>query len=142
MPLRHAERMTTQPHDDQRVPSDTFEIRLAIARAHAGGISAKEAALRVGVSGQTWRNWEDGKSSAAQKPAMLAYIAQQLGVDETWLRDGGPLAGAGTQDAPRPDGPEGESAAVVRHQGLEPRTRWFDGSAAAEPARGDLRLVA
>ena len=44
------------------VPRDTFEARLAIARFHAGNISAKEAAMRVGVSGQAWRNWEAGKS--------------------------------------------------------------------------------
>ncbi|GAW50573.1 uncharacterized protein PD653_4135 [Nocardioides sp. PD653] len=90
--------MTTQPQSERRVPADTFEIRLAIARAHAGGISAKEAALRVGVSGQTWRNWEAGASASAQKPAMLRYIAEQLDVDEAWLRDGGPLLGGGPPD--------------------------------------------
>ena len=73
------------------VPRDTFEARLAIARFHAGNISAKEAAMRVGVSGQAWRNWEAGKSPGARQPAMLAFIAQQLHVDEDWLRDGGPL---------------------------------------------------
>lgn len=93
--------MTTQPHDDRQVPADTFEMRLVIARTHAG-LKATEAALLVGVSGQTWRNWEDGASGPAQKPAMLRYIAEQLGVDEDWLRDGGPLSGAGR---PSPDGP-------------------------------------
>ena len=112
--------MSTQHADGAHVPEDTFELRLAIARFHAGGISAAEAGLRVGVSGQTWRNWESGASGAAKKPAMLAYIAQQLHVDEAWLRDGGPMAAAGN---PRPDGPDG--GGVVRHQGLEPRTRWF-----------------
>ena len=73
------------------MPADTFEMRLAIARFHAGNISAKEAALRVGVSGQAWRNWEAGKSPGAHQPAMLAFIAQQLRVDEDWLRNGGSL---------------------------------------------------
>lgn len=59
--------------------------------------------MRVGVSGQTWRNWEDGQSGSAQKPAMVAYIAKQLDVDEDWLRHGGPLA----TDPPQPDGPGG-----------------------------------
>lgn len=112
--------MSTQHAEDATVPEDTFELRLAIARFHAGGISAAEAGLRVGVSGQTWRNWESGSSKAAQKPAMLRYIAEQLRVSETWLRDGGPMAHAKN---PHPDGPDGGS--VVRHQGLEPRTRWF-----------------
>ena len=31
-------------------------------------------------------------------------------------------------ELPRPDGPDGGEV-LVRHQGLEPRTRWFDGSA-------------
>jgi len=83
--------MSTQMHERGDVPHDTFEMRLAIARFHAGNISAKEAALRVGVSGQAWRNWEAGKSPGAHQPAMLAYIAQQLGVDKDWLRYGGPL---------------------------------------------------
>jgi len=84
--------MSTQMHEQGDVPHDTFEMRLAIARFHAGNISAKEAALRVGVSGQAWRNWEAGKSPGAHQPAMLAFIAHQLGVDEHWLRDGGSLA--------------------------------------------------
>lgn len=65
--------------------------------------------MRVGVSGQTWRNWEDGASGSAQKPAMLRYIAEQLGVDEDWLRYGGPLT---THEAPPPDGP-GEVASAT-----------------------------
>jgi len=92
------DRMSTQSEVSGAIPADIFELRLAIARAHAGGISAKEAALRVGVSGQTWRNWENGvHSDAARKPAMLRYIAEQLGVDEHWLRYGGPLT---APDAP------------------------------------------
>lgn len=83
--------MSTQIQEHRDVPADTFEMRLAIARFHAGNISAKEAALRVGVSGQAWRNWEAGKSVGARKPSMLRYIAEQLGVDEDWLRNGGPL---------------------------------------------------
>jgi integrase len=34
-------------------PVDTFELRLAIARFHAGNLSAQEAGVRVGVTGQT-----------------------------------------------------------------------------------------
>lgn len=77
------------------VPTDTFELRLAIARFHAGGLSAAEAAERVGVTGQSWRNWEAGRSVGARKPAMIRYIAAQLGVDEDWLANGGPLPTGG-----------------------------------------------
>jgi len=82
------------------VPLDTFELRLRIARFHAGDLSAEEAGERVGVSGQTWRNWEAGHyTNAARKPAMLAFIANKLNVREEWLRDGGPLTAC-----PAPDG--------------------------------------
>jgi len=92
--------MSTQ-QTERVVPADTFELRLAIARFHAGNINPTEAAMRVGVSGQTWRNWEAGLSAPARKPAMLRYIAEQLCVDEAWLRDGGVL------ESPRPGGPGG-----------------------------------
>lgn len=109
-------------HSDRslEVPADTFEMRLAIARFHAGNLSAAEAAMRVGVSGQAWRNWEAGKSVGARKPAMIRFIAEQLGVNEDWLRFGGEL-----QKAPHPDGPNGGPG--VRRQGLEPRTQWLRG---------------
>ena len=83
--------MSTQMQEGKDVPHDTFEARLAMARFHAGHLSAAEAGLRVGVSGQAWRNWEAGQSVGARKPAMLRYIAEQLHVDEDWLREGGPL---------------------------------------------------
>lgn len=107
--LAHHGAMTTET-EERNIPVDTLELRLVIARMHAGGITAKEAAMRVGVSGQTWRNWEDGDSAGARKPAMLHFIAQQLDVDETWLREGGPLA----RSRPLPDGPgTGESPPSV-----------------------------
>lgn len=115
--------MTSAPAD-QALPLDTFEVRLYIARWHAGRLSAKQAAARVGVSDTTWRNWEKGEHvDAARKPWMMREIAEQLGVPLQWLREGGPLQ----TETPRPDGPEGEGGAVVRHEGLEPPTRWFGG---------------
>lgn len=116
----NTEAMTTQQVEGSAVPVDTFELRLAIARFHAGNLSAQEAGVRVGVTGQTWRNWEAGQSGPARKPAMLAYIAARLGVDPDWLADGGTLK------APRPDRPDGGlSAPRVRRQGFEPRTQWL-----------------
>jgi transcriptional regulator with XRE-family HTH domain len=118
--------MTTQHSEDVAVPLDSFELRLAIARFHAGGLSAREAALRVGVSGQTWRNWEAGQSGPARRPAMLRYIAEQLGVSESWLREGGEL-----QRAPRPDGPGGGAA-----------VRWASSDSNRQPTDYEHVLVA
>lgn len=111
--------MSLQSESVMEVPADTFELRLAIARFTAGNISANEAGLMVGVSGTAWRNWEAGRSPGARKPAMLAFIAQQLGVDPDWLRDGGPLR---TQRAPHPDGPSGglEEECAIRDSNPEP----------------------
>jgi len=49
----NTEAMTTQQVEGSAVPVDTFELRLAIARFHAGNLSAQEAGVRVGVTGQT-----------------------------------------------------------------------------------------
>jgi hypothetical protein len=84
---------------DPAVPEDTLELRLQIARVHAGvrsglsrGLTASEAGALVGVAGQTWRSWETGATTnAARRPAMLDKIAKELGVNLDWLRDGGPL---------------------------------------------------
>lgn len=88
--------MTTQeagqPLDRSDRPQDTFELRLLTARHHAG-LKPGAAAALVGVTAQSWRNWEAGRyTAAARKPSMLAYIAARLRVNEEWLRDGGPLA--------------------------------------------------
>lgn len=87
--------MSMSTPEPPRIPEDTFELRLAMARFHAGGLSAAEAADRVGVTGQSWRNWEAGRSVGARKPAMVRFIAEQLGVDEEWLLHGGPLRTGG-----------------------------------------------
>ena len=90
-------RMTTQT-TEVGVPEDTFEMRLVIARTYRGFRSAAAAGAAVGVSRQTWIDWETGKSPGAKKPAMLAYIAQQMRVKEEWLREGGPLRTSGDDD--------------------------------------------
>jgi len=105
------------------IPEDTFELRLAMARFHAGGLSASEAAERVGVTGQSWRNWEAGRSVGARKPAMIHYIAQELGVDEEWLAHGGPRPSSGGP------GPGSEVAADRDRSGHQ--SRWGGGLAVA-----------
>jgi hypothetical protein len=85
--------MTTQSAEASAgVPSDSFPLRLSIARFAAGHLTAEKAGALVGVTGTTWLNWERGKHlGSATKPAMLSYIARQLDCDEHWLREGGPL---------------------------------------------------
>ena|SRR5687767_2223655 len=75
-----------------RVPADTFANRLLLARAMAGHVSIREAALMTGLNRGSWEGWERGRRprdilDAAQR------IAAALDVDEHWLLFGGPLAG-------------------------------------------------
>lgn len=85
-----------------------------MARMHAG-MEQAELAEVTGLSRNTIGNYERGK--VAPRRAVLISIAMATGVDLGWLETGETPAGPGT------DGGDGES--VVRHQGLEPRTRWF-----------------
>lgn len=120
--------MSIQLVPEGRRPVDTLQLRLAIARHLAGGLSAEAAGARVGVSGQTWRNWESGETQGAAKPAMLAYIAQRLEVDLDWLENGGSLLPPSTTppDGTTPGGP-----------GFGSRR----GYAETQPIRGDVSAM-
>ena len=82
------------------------------------GWNAKEAALACGLPAASWRDWEIKSREPRALARVALQIAERTGVDDYWLMTG--------RDArsPRPDGPGGGDG-VVRHQGLEPRTRWF-----------------
>lgn len=79
------------------VPEDSLANRLMLARAMAGHLSIREAALRCGLGRGAWTNWEHGRSEP--KVSELQRIAEQLRVKFDWLAGGGPLA--------HPDGPGG-----------------------------------
>ncbi|MFI1975410.1 helix-turn-helix domain-containing protein [Streptomyces wedmorensis] len=42
-------------------------------------LSRQEAALRVGCSPKSWRNWEEGRNQP--RPAFMRAVAEMLGVD-------------------------------------------------------------
>ncbi len=110
----------TSAHQEAWVPRQTFGIRLILIRRELG-FTVKQAAERCGIHYATWSTWENGAKPADLVRA-VTDIANALGVDRDWLMWGQ------TQNAPRPDGPEGEGESLVRHEGLEPPTRWFEGS--------------
>ena len=88
---------------------------------HELGLSLEEAADRAGLKRATWRTWEKGLAKPRDMIAVVNSIAGAFGYDARWLAFGGSLG--------RPEGPQpsdsAEGLSVVRHQGLEPRTRWF-----------------
>lgn len=64
----------------------------------------------------------EGPASRPRRSSLIV-ISLATGVDLNWLETG---------ETPAGDNPDG--GGVVRHQGLEPRTRWFG-------ALGDLRAA-
>jgi transcriptional regulator with XRE-family HTH domain len=106
------------------IPSWNEGDRLLKALKHAGMQNA-EMALFLGVSRNTIGNYVSGRVKIDKRTRML--WAQRTDVSEKWLETG--------QGDPTPH-PEGETGQLpetkkpVRHQGLEPRTRWYEASAA------------
>jgi hypothetical protein len=113
-----------------RIPADTFANRLLLARAMAGHVSIREAALMTGLNRGSWEGWERGRRprdilDAAQR------IAEALDVDEQWLLFGGPLAGPRgmpvnpsrrSTDGPGPL-PRAYREPTTRPRGSRPNTR-------------------
>lgn len=77
--------------ESPRVPIDSFGVRLRVARFHAGDISIERASELCGVKPATWSTWERNLHRPPHFDAMVKALAGGLGVDEAWLRDGGPL---------------------------------------------------
>jgi transcriptional regulator with XRE-family HTH domain len=98
------------------IPEFTQGDRLRKAR-QLTGLTAREFADLIGVSAKTVNNAE-GDSHAVRRITMNAW-ALATGVSRTWLETG---------QAPAVEPEPGHS---VRHQGLEPRTRWLTTRAAA-----------
>ena len=75
-----------------RIPADTFANRLLLARAQAGHLSIREAALATGLNREAWRDWEHGRLPRDILD-VCRRIAAALEIDHDWLLFGGPLAG-------------------------------------------------
>src|SRR4051812_29405158 len=76
----------------QDIPADTFALRLAIARHHAGRLSIEQAAKACGLNSGNWQRWEDG-ALPRDKVETAQHISDGLGIDFNWLLLGGPLTG-------------------------------------------------
>ena len=83
-------------------------------RMGRGDITRTELAVMAGLSRPTVSRRLSGGIWQLDE---LEAVAEALNVDWNWL-----MTGEGNAENPHPDGPGG---GVVRHQGLEPRTRWY-----------------
>ena len=104
--------MTTSTHMAGAVPHFTVADRVRKAREYAG-MQQTELANAAGMARSGVARIESGKGGTPRRSSLIA-IAFATGVDLTWLETG---------ETPDPDNPVGGSE--VRHQGLEPRTRWL-----------------
>src|SRR5579859_4404483 len=73
------------------IPADSFAIRLKAVRLHAGDITIVQAAERVGVTNQSWGNWERG-AVPRDMADVVKLISDEFGIDRDWLMYGGPLS--------------------------------------------------
>lgn len=126
--MRKLAHMTTATNIPGVVPTFDLGDRLTKARKVAG-LSQGEIADAIDISRRSVSAYELGDSEP-KRHVVLAW-AMATGVDGFWLLTG---------ETPDPDGP-GVSV-FVRHQGLEPRTRWL--VVAGEPDLGvsDIRRTA
>lgn len=83
------------------VPVDSLPNRLILARAFAGHLSIREAALRCGIGRGSWQNWERNIHSPRHDDLMA--IAEGLGVSLRWLAEGGRLPPAVRPSRGRPN---------------------------------------
>lgn len=93
------------------IPAIGLPQRLLLARAHAN-LNQTELAALMGVSRKTIANAESGHKTPLTMT--LRAWAHATDVDSQWLQTG---------EAPAGDDPDGGD--TVRHQGFEPRTRWY-----------------
>jgi transcriptional regulator with XRE-family HTH domain len=66
-------------------------------RADAGGLNVKRAADRCGLSDESWRNWEAGRTHPRDYLTVCRRISAGLGYDMRWIAMGGPLAAPSTK---------------------------------------------
>lgn len=137
---------TDEVHYD--IPSDTFSLRLSIARHHAGRLSIEQAAKLCGINPENWRRWEDG-ARPRDRIEVSQAISEALRMDLDWLMFGGPLLGARGRPAKRSAedthgyrrltaGPSRTSS--VRPRGSGPKVR-TDGQRPISPAAPGRRAV-
>ena len=103
---------------------DSLANRLILVRSERR-LSQRAAADECGLTFGEWQGMESGRGTR-RLDLKIRQIAMALGVDRDWLMWGGPL----NDETPPPNPNEGpDGGDEVRHQGLEPRTRWFEASA-------------
>lgn len=98
---------------DGAIPEFDLSDRMRKAMRYAD-VGVSEFADYLGVSRRAVGNWIAGRAIPALPTLRLWAI--RTGVSFDWLLNG---------ETPRPDSENPNGGEEVRHQGLEPRTRWY-----------------
>lgn len=109
--------MTVDTHSGV-IPQWTLADRLRKAR-ELTGLDQLQFATEIGISRNTVGGYEKGRTKKQPPLIVLRAWSLRTGVPLQWLQTGMP---------PEPDG-DGDGGVTVRHQGLEPRTRWLNRAA-------------
>lgn len=119
----------TSAYESGRVPEIQVHHRLRIAREWAD-LEQATLADRMGISRQSVSNAESGRT----KPRKITLNAWALatGVPVSWLQNGETPAGPG-------EGPDGGQD--VRHEGLEPPTRWLNPHRRSDDPRASGHVI-
>jgi hypothetical protein len=83
-----------------RVPRDSFPIRLAITRAYMDW-NYDQAERSTGINSESWRVWEKGRRHCSDVAGVARKIQAATGLSYQWLMLGGPLE----EEAPMPEPP-------------------------------------
>lgn len=115
-------------------PEFDFSDRIRKVRRSVAQLTQAEMARELGVSQKAYEAWESGRNT----PGNIVAIAKRIevrwrgSVTAAWM--------LGIDETPRPDDPNGGHS--VRHQGLEPRTRWLNALPSSAASETDWRAAA
>lgn len=96
------------------IPTWGFRDTIRKARQTVG-LDQKEFAEKIGATAGSYAGWEAGHSKPRDPVAVAKRIELLTQIPATWIL-------GIYEETPHPDPGEGLN---VRHQGLEPRTRWL-----------------
>jgi transcriptional regulator with XRE-family HTH domain len=115
------------------VPEFTISDRLRKIRRDLR-MTQEEFADLLGVKPERYGAWEAGRNRPEEPVETAKLIEERTGVPAWWT------LGVSIATGPPPTRPSG-GLARVRHQGLEPRTRWFTGGGEVRPLGAGLVTV-
>lgn len=122
--------MTIDADHGQVFPEWTFGDKVRKARSIAG-LDQREFAEALGVKAGSVAQWETDRAKPRDIVAVARRIEMLTRIPAGWT--------LGIQESPRPDNPDG--GRHVRHEGLEPPTRWLNPHRRSDDPRASGHVI-